>query len=153
MSIAPIVSSVTVAVPPERAFALFTQKIGRWWMPGRHIGTAPMVDVVIEPVVGGRWYERDEDGSECDWGKVLAWDPPGRVLLAWLIDASFTANPDCRTEVEVTFVASGEGTRVTLTHARLEAFGPSAEAVRAKLSGGWPTLVQLFADFTREQSQ
>jgi uncharacterized protein YndB with AHSA1/START domain len=147
MTIAPIVKSVTVAVPPERAFALFTGAMGRWWKPGMTVGAKPHVAIIVEPRAGGRWFERDEDGAEVDWGEVLAWEPPARVLLAWQLDASYTRDPNLVTQVEVTFVPDGAGTRVTLTHRDLERFGDSAERIAAQLAGGWPTLVQLFAEF------
>ena len=151
MTIAPIVHSVTVSAPPERAFALFTGRMGGWWQPGKTIGAKPHVEIVVEPRAGGRWFERDADGNETDWGKVLAWEPPGRALLGWQLNASFAFDPELVTEVEITFVPVGTGTRVTLTHSRLERFGDAADRVAAQLSGGWPTLVQMFADFAEEQ--
>jgi uncharacterized protein YndB with AHSA1/START domain len=153
MTIAPIIKSVTVAVPPDRAFALFTGSMGGWWQRGKTIGAKPHVEIVIEPRREGRWFERDEDGAETDWGRVLAWDPPGRVLLGWQLDASFSFDPNLTTEVEVTFVADGAGTRVTLTHRNLERFGDSAERIASQLAGGWPTLVQMFADYAEEQGK
>jgi glutathione S-transferase len=109
MTIAPIVQSVTVAVLPDRAFTLFTGSMGCWWKRGMTIGAKPHEEVVIEPHPGGRWFERDEDGAETDWGKVLAWEPPGRVLLGWQIDATFKHDPDLTTEVEVTFAPPRKG--------------------------------------------
>jgi len=153
MTIAPIVQSVTVSVPPDRAFALFTGSMGRWWQRGKTIAAKPHVEIVIEPRPEGRWFERDEDGTETDWGRVLAWDPPGRVLLGWQLDASFKFDPDLTTDVEITFVPEGGGTRVTLTHRHLERFGDSAERVASQLGGGWPTFVQMFADFAEEQGK
>ena len=153
MSIAPIVQMVTVGVPPERAFALFTGSMGRWWKPTMSIGTEPFVDVVVEPRSSGRWFERDAEGNETDWGKVLAWEPPGRVLLGWQLDAGFKLDPNLITEVEVTFVPEGKGTRVTLIHRDLERDGDSAARVAALLSGGWPTLVELYAEFTKRDGQ
>ncbi len=153
MTIAPIVHAVTVSAPPERAFMLFTGSMGRWWQTGKTIGAKPHVEIVTEPRTGGRWFERDADGNETDWGKVLAWEPPGRVLLGWQLNANFAFDPELVTEVEITFVPVGTGTRVTLTHSRLERFGDAADRVAAQLSGGWPTLVQLFADFAEEQGK
>lgn len=153
MSIAPIVQSVTVAVPPERAFMLFAGDIGRWWSASHHIAPEPFAEVVIEPRAGGRWFERDAAGAECEWGHVIAWEPPGRLLLAWQIDAGFAFDPDLVTEVEVTFEPEETGTRVTLTHGKLERFGPSAELVAAKLAGGWPGLVNRFAIFVQEEKE
>ena len=152
MTIAPIVKSVSVAVPPERAFALFAGDIGRWWSPNMHVAPEPFTEIVIEPRADGRWFERDAAGAECQWGKVLAWEPPGRLLLAWQLDASFTFDPDLITEVEVTFEPEATGSRVTLTHRNLERFGPSTETMVGKLAGGWPGLVERFAIFIQEKA-
>ncbi|MDB5712304.1 MAG: ATPase [Sphingomonas bacterium] len=152
MTIAPIVHSVTVSAPPERAFALFTGRMGGWWKPGMTIGAQPHVEIVVEPRAGGRWFERDADGNETDWGSVLAWEPPGRALLGWQLNGNFAFDPELVTEVEITFIPVGTGTRVTLTHSRLERYGDAADRVAAQLSGGWPTLVQMFADFSEEQA-
>ena len=152
MTIAPIVRSVSVAVPPERAFALFAGDIGRWWSPNMHVAPEPFTEIVIEPRAGGRWFERDAGGAECQWGSVLAWEPPGRLLLAWQLDASFTFDPDLITEVEVTFEPEASGSRVTLTHRNLERFGPSTERMVGRLSGGWPGLVERFATFIQEKA-
>jgi uncharacterized protein YndB with AHSA1/START domain len=152
MSIAPIVQKVTVAASPERAFRAFTRNMGRWWAPHASIGAKPFIDVVMEPRVDGRWFERDEDGSEAEWGRVIAWAPPHRLLLAWQIDAAFRYDPDLVTEVELLFEPVPAGTLVTLTHRHLERFGPSAEATAAKLGSGWPGLVQRFATFAEEET-
>jgi len=147
MTIAPVVQSVVVKVPPERAFALFTADIARWWAPNFNVAKGLFADLVLEPKPGGRWFERAEDGAETDWGKVLAWDPPGRLLLGWQLNAEFKFDPDFVTEVEVLFESEGPGTRVTLEHRNLERFGPSAEAIRQKVGGGWPKIVQLYSDY------
>ena len=148
MSIAPIVQSVTVGLPVTRAFALFTGRMGRWWTPNMTIGAKPHVDIVIEPASGGRWFERDEDGAETDWGKVLAWEPPTRVLLGWQLDATFKLDPNLVTEVEVRFDAQDEhSTLVTLEHCTLDRFGPSAAKIAEAPASGWPGLMQRFADF------
>ena len=152
MTIAPIVKSVSVAVPPERAFAIFASDIGRWWSPNMHIAPEPFTEIVIEPHAGGRWFERDAAGAECQWGQVLAWEPPGRLLLAWQLDADFAFDPELITEVEVNFEPEGTGSRVTLTHRNLERFGPSAERVAGQLGGGWPGLVERFATFIEEKA-
>ncbi|MGW4249505.1 SRPBCC domain-containing protein, partial [Nocardia sp. NPDC004722] len=76
----------TVALPIERAFAFFTESFGSWWPAVYHIGAAEMADAIVEPRVGGRWYERGTDDSECDWGRVLVWEPPHRLVLTWQID-------------------------------------------------------------------
>ena len=79
---APVKKSLVVKATPERAFAVFTADIGRWWPPSHHIGGAPFKTAVLEPWVGGRWYEVGDDGSECQWGHVLAWHTPRRLVIA-----------------------------------------------------------------------
>lgn len=154
MSIAPIVQSVTVSLPPQQAFDIFATRMGRWWKPGMTIGTQPHADIVIEPAPGGRWFERDADGAETEWGKVIAWDPPERLLLAWQLDATFSYDPDFETEVEVRFEDLGNGaTRVTLEHRNLERFGPTAQKVAESLGSGWPGLMQLYADLAQSEEK
>lgn len=77
--------TATVNLPVSHAFEFFTGFMNRWWPNEYHIGQADMVDTVLEPRVGGRWYERGADGSECDWGRVLVWEPPHRLVLTWQI--------------------------------------------------------------------
>jgi uncharacterized protein YndB with AHSA1/START domain len=148
MSIAPIRKSVTVKAAPARAFTLFTRDIARWWEKGRTIGAKPHVDIVFEPRAGGRWYERDEDGAECDWGEVLAWEPPSRLLLGWRLNSRFEFDPNLLTEVELTFVAAkGGGTVVTLEHRNLERFGDAAQRVAEQIGSGWPRHLAEFAAY------
>jgi uncharacterized protein YndB with AHSA1/START domain len=153
MSIAPIVRTVETKAPPESAFALFTGRMHDWWPKGKTIAKAPHVEVVMEPRVGGRWFERDAEGNETFWGDVLEWAPPRRVLLAWRINSQWTYDPTFLTEVELTFdpIETG-GTRVTLEHRKLEAFGADAAAHAAALSGGWPTMMQHFADLADSET-
>jgi uncharacterized protein YndB with AHSA1/START domain len=100
----------------------------------------------MEPRAGGRWYEIGEDGSECEWGKVLAWEPPSRVLLAWQIGGDWQFHPELITEMDVRFIAlNAKETRVEFEHRKLEAFGELAEATRARLESGWPTLLGAYA--------
>lgn len=151
MTIAPIVRSVTVKAPPARAFAVFTGSIAKWWPTGQTIGARPHVDIIIEPHGGGRWFERSADGVETEWGRVLAWEPPNRLLLAWQIGADFKYDASLETEVELTFVAKADGTLVTLEHRNLERFGAAAESMATTLGGGWPKFLQLFADFAEKE--
>jgi uncharacterized protein YndB with AHSA1/START domain len=145
---APVRRSVTVKVPQARAFEVFTDGFGRWWPPSHHIGKTAMTGGVIEPRVGGRWYETCEDGSQCDWGKVVVWEPPSRLVLAWQLDSQFRYDPALVTEVEVRFTAEGEATRVDLEHRNLERFGAEIEKVRGSIDGpnGWRTVLAQFAD-------
>lgn len=145
---APVRKSVTVDVPIEKAFAVFTRDFGRWWPASHHIGKAEMTNAAIEPRVGGRWYETGEDGSQCDWGDVLVWEPPSRIALAWRIGADWRYDPALLTEVEVRFVALGENaTRVDLEHRLLENLGAAAEAVRQTFESdrGWGAILAGYA--------
>jgi uncharacterized protein YndB with AHSA1/START domain len=151
--IAPIIETVEVKAPPERAFAAFTQRMGDWWPKGRTIGARPHGTVVVEPRPGGRWYERDGEGRETDWGRVIAWEPPGRLLLAWQINSQWAYDPAFETELELTFAPrEGGGTRVTLEHRDLERFGADAAKHAEQLRRGWPGFVRLFADLVDSEA-
>lgn len=145
MSIAPIQKSVFVKVAADRAFTAFIRDIGRWWPRG--VGQKPLVNVVVEPRVGGRWYEEDAEGQVTQWGEVLAWEPPRRVLLAWQLDATWKYDREFVTEVEVLFEPTDGGTRVMLEHRDLERFGASAREHAARLLGGWGSMVDRYADY------
>ncbi|ALA18058.1 MULTISPECIES: SRPBCC family protein [unclassified Chelatococcus] len=144
---APVRKSVTVDAPIARAFDVFTAGLGRWWPRSHSIGKSPIASAVIEPRTGGRWYEVGEDGSECDWGEVLAWDPPTRVLLAWRIGVDWQFDPKLLTEVDVRFTAIGDGeTRVELEHRLLENMGEAAAKAREIFDseGGWGGLLAAY---------
>jgi len=152
MSIAPIVHSVTVKAPPQVAFDLFTAKMGMWWPGKMTLGKNPPVEIAVTPRVGGKWFQRDAEGNEIQWGKVLAWEPPGRLLLAWQLNTEFAYDPDLVTEVEITFLPSPTGgTVVTLQHRNLERLGAGAEKQISGLGQGWPTLLGLFATLVDTQ--
>ena len=142
--------SVTVAAPLAVAFEVFTAQIEAWWpMASHHIGQADCAAVVIEPRVGGRWFERGVDGSECDWGHVLAWDAPIRVTLMWQLNAKFEFDPSIATEVDVRFTAiDANSTRVDLEHRGLEAYGADALAMRESFSApsGWNGMLEHYAE-------
>jgi uncharacterized protein YndB with AHSA1/START domain len=146
--IAPVKKSLEVAAPRDVAFRVFTAEMSSWWpLESHHIGKAKATDAVVEPFEGGRWYEKGEDGSECDWGRVLAWEPPGRVVLAWQISAEWGHDARIKAEVEVCFTAVSAGvTRVELEHRKLETFGDKAEGMRAGFEGpgGWSSLLAAF---------
>jgi uncharacterized protein YndB with AHSA1/START domain len=153
MSIAPIVRTVEVKAPPARAFELFASRMADWWPRGRTVGKNPHVAIVIEPRVDGRWFERDAEGEEMRWGKVLAWEPPSRLLLGWQLTSTWAYDPNFLTEVELTFApVEGGGTLVTLEHRDLERFGADAERHAASLGGGWPGLLAGFGSFADSQS-
>lgn len=144
VSVAPVRKKVRVDVTPERAFEIFTAGMTRWWSKQYSINSSPIRDIVIEPRANGRWFERGEDGSECQWGRVLAWQPPSRVVLAWQITPSFSYDPDLLTELDVRFIAEGGGTRVELEH-RLDGYGAAAGEMFKIFDGGWPGLLEGFA--------
>jgi uncharacterized protein YndB with AHSA1/START domain len=144
---AAIRKQVRVKAPPPRAFEIFTAGMSRWWLKTHTINPtkSTMKDIVLEPHEGGRWFERGEDGSECQWGKVLAWEPPTRLLLAWQITAQWQFDPNLVTEVEIRFTPDGGGTKVELEHRRLERLGDAAETMRAAFQRGWGSLLEEFA--------
>jgi uncharacterized protein YndB with AHSA1/START domain len=124
--------NVVVNAPRDHVFRTFTERIDTWWPRPHHIGGKEPFTAILEPRAGGRWFERAHDGSECDWGRVLAWEPTGRLLLSWDIGADWQYQPGLGTEVEVLFTAEGAGrTRVVLEHRKLERYGDKAEAMRA----------------------
>jgi uncharacterized protein YndB with AHSA1/START domain len=132
--------SITVDANQQRAFDVFTARHGTWWPSSYHIGVADYETAMIEPFVGGRWFERGVDGSECDWGSVLVWEPPHRLMLGWQISAEWQFDPNLVTELDVRFEAVGANqTRVMLEHRHLERFGARASEMRAIFdSGGVP---------------
>jgi uncharacterized protein YndB with AHSA1/START domain len=144
---APVRKTLTVRATPETAFRVFTADFDRWWPRTHHIGKSELAKAFIEPRVGGRWYEVCVDGSECDWGDVLAWDPPRRLLLAWRLNAQWEYEPDLLTEVEVNFVAVEDGrTRVDFEHRGFERMGAGGETARAGIDGpnGWGAILAEF---------
>lgn len=144
---APVVKTVTVPCTPDRAFRLFTEGMGRWWLPSHSLAKSGQDKVVMEPRSGGAWYEIGKTGERCDWGRVALWEPPGRLVLVWQLSAGFTFDPDLYTEVEVTFTPEGSGTAVRLEHRKLENYGPAAAEVAQVLGseGGWSALLAAFA--------
>ena len=145
---APVRKSVRVSAPPAHAFEVFTAGLARWWPPSHSIGTSPIKEAVIEPRAGGRWFERGQDGSECDVGKVLVWEPPNRLVLGWQLSPQFKYDPKVTSEVEVRFVAAGtNATLVELEQRHLERHGEQAETLRQAIDApnGWSNLLNLYA--------
>jgi len=146
---APVRKSVTVPVTQAHAFDVFTASFDRWWPRNHTIGNGPLKEVVLEPRAGGRWYGIDEDGSETDWGDVLIWQPPERLVIAWRIGADWRYHADLTTEVEVTFTTlSADTTRVDLEHRLLENMGTDAQRMRDSVDspGGWGGILQGYAE-------
>ncbi len=141
-------SEIIVEAPPERAFRVFTQKIESWWPSSHHISKVPMKNVIMDGRENGRWYEVGTDGSQCDWGRVLVWDPPRRLVLAWQLTAEWQFDADFMTEVEINFVpVDNRRTRVALEHRNLERYGVKAAEVRDAIGGdmGWPKILEGYA--------
>jgi len=136
ISPAPIRKTLRVRASQQKAFNTFVGNMGGWWLKTHSLLGSPQKDVVIEPHAGGRWYEIGEDGSEKTWGRVIAWDAPNGVVLAWQLDAEWSYDPDFETTIEVGFAAEGEHTIVTFEHRDLERFGEQAEKVRGDAGGG-----------------
>jgi uncharacterized protein YndB with AHSA1/START domain len=139
---------VTVNAPIGTAFAVFTEGFDSWWPRTHKIGAADLKQAVMEGKEGGRWYEVGADGTECDWGRVLVWDPPARLVLGWQLDASWQYDPGLLTEVEVRFTEVGpRRTRVELEHRDLDRYGEARDEMRAALDaeGGWSGLMALYA--------
>ena len=142
--------SVTVQASPERAFEVFTAGFSSWWpIESHHIGETMAVEVVIEPRAGGRWFERDADGAECDWGFVTGWDPPHRLVLAWHLtpEYEFDPDPEHASEIEVRFTAQDGGTLVELEHRGFEKHAETGARIRETVSGpgGWTELLEMYA--------
>jgi uncharacterized protein YndB with AHSA1/START domain len=140
---------VTVDLPIERAFDVFTRSFNSWWPAQYHIGQAEMAEAVLEGHEGGRWYERGVDGSECNWGHVIAWDPPHRLVVTWQINGQwqYDADPGHASEVEVRFTAEGPAqTVVELEHRHLDRL-VAGQALHDGIQGGggWGTILELFA--------
>jgi uncharacterized protein YndB with AHSA1/START domain len=141
--------SMTVDAPQAVAWRVFTTQMGTWWpLADYKIGKAKAVDAIVEPRVGGRWYERGDDGSTCSWGSVLVWEPHSKLVLSWDINADWQYDPDLKTEIEIHFIVQGDSrTRVELEHRRLDRYGARREEMRRIFDseGDWGRLLEAFA--------
>jgi uncharacterized protein YndB with AHSA1/START domain len=143
-------TSIVVEAPVERAFSVFTEDIGSWWNPDHHLLEGELAEMVFEPRVGGHVYDRGVDGSECRWARVLAYEPPNRVVISWDINTRWELETDLdrTSEVEVRFVAeSADLTRVELEHRNLDRHGEGWEGMRDAVGSpdGWPLGLKGFA--------
>jgi uncharacterized protein YndB with AHSA1/START domain len=146
-SLPPIEMSVNVAGSADHAFHLFTEAIDTWWPLATHsCGQSEAASCCFEPVVGGRLYERLENGQEHIWGQVLVFDPPHRVVFTWHPGRP----PETAQEVELRFVRAGAETRVELVHRGWEKFGEGAAEMHGKYIEGWGfVLADRFAEAAR----
>jgi uncharacterized protein YndB with AHSA1/START domain len=141
---------ITVDAPIEKAFTVFTEQFGDFKPREHNLLAAPIAETVFEPRVGGHIYDRATDGTECRWARVLAYEPPDRVVFSWDIGPQWQleADPDNASEVEVRFIAEGpERTRVELEHSKIDRHGPGWEAVADGVGadGGWPLYLSRYA--------
>lgn len=140
---------IVVDAPIERAFSVFTERFGDFKPPEHNLLRAPIAETVFEPRVGGHIYDRGVDGTECRWARILAYEPPTRVLFSWDIGPQWQIepDPDNTSEVEVRFVAeSPERTRVELEHRNIDRHGPGWENVTEGIDGadGWPLYLSRY---------
>ena len=139
----PVRKTVTVKASQEHAFRVFTDGIDTWWPREHHIGKLPLKRVIVESKNGGRCYSEQTDGSEIDWGSVLVWDPPRRLVLAWKPEVAKSS------EVEIRFTPQPDGsTRVDLEHRFFDRLGPAGAAMSAMVESpqGWGDTLRRFAD-------
>ena len=139
----------------RRAFEAFTEQMDLWWPRAHHIGKSEMKAAVLETKPGGRWYEVGVDGTECNWGKVLVWNPPHKLVLAWQITADWRYDPNFLTEVEVNFIEKGPKlTNCTLEHRNLEKFGGKAEEIWSAFDSeaGWTATLKSFATIAETEA-
>ena len=142
---------VVVNAPLAKAFEAFTERFGDFKPREHNLLPSPIVETVFEPRVGGHIYDRAEDSSECRWARILAYDPPDRVVFSWDISPRWQiiTDPALASEVEVRFIAeSPERTRVELEHRNLDRHGPEWQAVRDGVDddAGWPLYLTRYAD-------
>lgn len=143
-------ASIVVEAPIERAFKIFAQEMASWWPPDHHILRGELSEMVLEPWVGGAIYDRLVDGRTCRWSRVLAYEPPNRVVFSWDISLRWEieTDPSKTSEVEVRFTAEGpDRTQVVLQHCKLERHGGGWEQMRDAVGSpeGWGVGLQRFA--------
>lgn len=148
---APIRHSILVQVPIAHAFKVFTEDFGSFKPREHNILAVPIAETVFEPYVGGHIYDRGVDGSECRWARVLAYEPPSRLLLSWDLNPRWQieSDPDRTSEWEVSFTAESDSrTRVEIVHRNLERHGEGWESVRDGVGSeqGWPLYLRRFHD-------
>jgi uncharacterized protein YndB with AHSA1/START domain len=145
--------TVKVNVSVARAFSVFVENMEAWWPATHHIAANPFQAIFVESRKGGRWFERDAQGNDCQWGYVLAWDPPHKVTLSWHLGPDWKFNPDVAhaSEVEIRFTAeSPSATLVELTHSGFERHGAGYEQLVATMNGpgAWDTTLAEYAKAT-----
>lgn len=143
--------TVTVSAPVEQAFKVFTEDFGAFKPREHNMLAVPIAETVFEPRAGGRLFDRGVDGSECQWARVLAYEPPDRVVISWDINPRWRIETDLEktSEVEIRFIAEGpDRTRVELEHRHLDRHLDGWEALREGVdsSDGWPLYLRRYAE-------
>jgi uncharacterized protein YndB with AHSA1/START domain len=147
LAVAPVTKSFVVRLPVEAAFHLFTLNIGRWWPLSTHsvFGDEARTCVVDEQV-GGRLYEIHQDGRESEWGRVLAWEPPHRLMCTWYPGRG----PETAQELEISFEEAPGGTKVTLIHTGWERLSDAGPATRANYDTGWDFVLGHYSEAAKQ---
>ena len=144
-----VTAEIEIPLAPNAAFALFDEGIGRWWPRAYSWSGERLVEIRMEPRPGGRLSEIGPRGFVCDFGRVTAYERPHRLAFLWQISARRepVPDPDKASTVTLDFKASGEGTRVTLTHSRFENHGEGADDYAAAMGApqGWPFILECYA--------
>jgi uncharacterized protein YndB with AHSA1/START domain len=143
-------TSIVVEASQRLAFEVFTKDIASWWPPDHHILEGELKEMVFELTDGGRVYDVGVDGSECRWARVLAFDPPERIVISWDITPEWKLETDLSktSEVEFRFVSEGENrTRIELEHRNLDRHGEGWEGMRDAVGSteGWNRSLRAFA--------
>jgi uncharacterized protein YndB with AHSA1/START domain len=141
---------IVVHAPIERAFRVFTEQFDRVKPREHNMLAVDIAETVFEPRAGGRIFDRGVDGSEFQWARVLAYEPPNRVVFSWDLNPQWQIESDLEraSEVEVRFVAeTAQRTRVELEHRNLDRHGEGWEGMRAAVDsdGGWPLYLERYA--------
>ena len=149
-------AQIVVEAPIERAFRVFTDDFDRIKPREHNMLAVDIAETVFEPHIGGRVFDRGVDGSEYQWARVLAFEPPKRIVFSWDLNPQWQIEPDLAktSEVEVRFIAEGpERTRVELEHRHLDRHGEGWPIARDAVGGegGWPLYLQRFADVIAQQ--
>jgi uncharacterized protein YndB with AHSA1/START domain len=148
---------IIVEAPAEKAFSVFTERLGDFKPPEHNLLTAPIAETVFEPRVGGHIYDRATDGTECHWARVLVYEPPRRVVFSWDIGPTWQleTDPENTSEVEVWFIAeTADRTRVELEHRNIDRHGAGWEAVADGVGNdeGWPLYLARYSALFGEGS-
>jgi uncharacterized protein YndB with AHSA1/START domain len=144
-------TSIIVEALIDQAFSVFTKGLGSWWPPEYNILEVDIAERVFETHVGGRVYDIGTDGSECHWARVLAFEPPNRLVITWDLSPQWQVetDPEKTSEVEVRFVSEApDRTRVELEHRHIDRHGDGWDGLRDQIGSdsGWPGAMRRFAE-------